>query len=376
MKCPYCGSQDTHEYYNAYMPSILSACPEAMLEKVNVLPVEVEVCYNCMLGFNSKKLNDELLNQIYDNYLYISPLHGIGTSKYIDMFELLQSNFSIQDKIVEIGCSEGYLLKLLHEKGYENLTGIEPGPQAETAMKHGVRVIKDYFDENTFENELFDGFYLMHVFEHFENPFRILDLMVKNLRATGKIIIEVPYFFEDQPHHQHLYFYNKLFMKKLTEDRKLKIIYQSVSMKAIRFVIAFENNMSYKEINDIEDPQELIKSVSESCNKFTSIVKKLEVLIKSCSSEKLYWWGAGSLSVIYLNQIDKKLLDEVEIVIVDGDSSKIGCYMPGVNIKVKSFMELKDVEIEKMVIASSFYKEILETMTKHNILVKNIEVIK
>ena len=370
MKCPYCKNDNVVKYYKAEMPNILSACAESMLGRVKTFPFEAQLCLKCLLGFNSSKLDDEELSFIYDNYLYISPIREIGSTKYIGMTETLKRYFSKSEKLVEIGCSEGYLLNKLKEAGYKDLTGIEPGPQAIQARELGFKVINAYFDDNTFTGKTIDGFFLMHVFEHFPDPFSALRIMKEQLSPFGKIIIEVPYF--SGYHHQHLFFYNRSFLKKLCLDNNLKIIDINMDNKILRVAITHFSNKTYKEVPITENLYK-IKELALSLNKkLKNRILKLNNLFLEHTS--VFWWGAGSSSVIFLNQIDKAILNKIDLTVVDGDSNKWQKYIPGLNIEVQPFNILQGKPIELLIIASELYKEIFATISKNNISAKRIEV--
>ena len=91
--------------------------------------------------------------------------------------------------------------------------------------------------------------------------------------------------------------------------------------------------------------------------------------------KSIFWWGAGSSSVIFLNQIDKDILRKIDLTIVDGDSNKWHNCFPGLNMEVQPFTILKERQVDLLVIASELYGEILATIRKNNILAKKIEVL-
>lgn len=374
MNCPYCGSNNTFTYYEANMPNILSACPAEMLKLVKVFPFSANLCKDCMLGYNSRKLDDNELTTIYDNYIYISTLqHGIGHTSYNGILKTIQQYCTPDDKIVDIGSADGYLLKVLNDLGYKNLLGIEPGPQAEEARKLGLNIMNGYFNADTFEDELFDVFVLSHVFEHFSDPFSVLEAIKKNLAPNGKIIIEVPYF--NGYHHQHLFFYNLSFLKRLCKDKACKIIAKSICNGILRVVITHNNNEQYCEVNIEENQNEIVESAVQLYDKFKMQGKKLNEILKNNSHKKVYWWGTGILSVLYLNQIERGILENIELVILDGDENKVGSFVPGVNIKVNYYEQIKNSKVDLIIIASTFYNEIADTMKRNNIIAEKIETI-
>lgn len=371
--CPYCGSSDTFTFYEANMPNILSACPQTMLTKVKVFQFAARLCKKCMLGYNSNRLDDSELSLIYDNYLYISPLHGIGYTKYTGLIETIKQYLSNDDKILDIGCADGYLLKTLRDLGYNNLFGIEPGPQANEASKLGLNITNDYFTENTFPNELFDGFILSHIFEHFSDPFVILDSIQKKLSPNGLIIIEIPYF--NGYHHQHLFFYNLNFLFRLCHDKVLKIIDYNIKNNILRVVIAHQSNNKFNEIIIKENQNDILMKAIQNYEKFKKQIEEINEIIKQNIGKKIYWWGTGILSVLYLNQINKDVLDKVDLIIVDGDKNKNGYFVPGVNIEVKYYDLIKNNKVDYIIIASTFDNEIKKTMDDNNIFADKIKVI-
>ncbi|MBV4430575.1 methyltransferase domain-containing protein [Clostridium tyrobutyricum] len=370
MKCPYCGSKNTTVYYSARMPLTLSACSKKLMNISKNKLIEASICRDCFLGFNSCRLTKEELNEIYNNYYYISPMSGIGETKYIGMLDTLNRYFDKNDKIMEIGCSEGYLLKKLENLGYDNLIGIEPGPQANDAEKLGLNIIKGYFSEKTISQK-YDGFYLMHVFEHFLDPFTILKSMKNLLSEKGKIIIEVPNF--NGYHHQHLFFYNIYFIDRMCRDNNLKIIEYNIAKGALRVVIIKKENTCFSGISYNFSTNEFIKNLCVYNKNFNDKVKKINEILRN--NKKIYWWGAGSSSVIYLNQLENISNYNHDIVVVDGDKNKVGLYIPGVDLKVNSFRILENKDINMLVIASSFYKEIKNTINNFNINVNHIEIV-
>ncbi|WP_236757917.1 class I SAM-dependent methyltransferase [Aeromonas cavernicola] len=349
------------------MPIILSAYAGNF--PVKVADMQVSICKDCMLGFASKKLSSEELKEIYDNYLYISPLNNIGTTKYDGMINTIKRHFNSRDKIIEIGCSEAYLLKVLSDSGFSNITGIEPGPQADSAKALGLNVIKGYFDKSYAANKI-DGYYLMHVFEHFEDPFSIFTLMANSLSDKGKIVIEVPDF--GGFHVQHLFYYNIQFMHTLARAHQLKIIDFAIEMDSLRVVFAKNSNASYREVEFAFNKIDYIKNLVEVKQQCESLSHRANDFLRN--KKTVFWWGAGSASVILLNNLDPAILQETTVIVIDGDKNKADLTIPGVNLKVCSYEIIRNSHITDLIIASSFYNEIFKTMEAHGIRYSNVEI--
>lgn len=371
MRCPICHSTSSISYYKANMPQILSACPEQALKKVKILPFEARLCLDCSLGFNATPLDTRTLKSIYDDYLYISPRRGIGVSKFEGMLDTIKRNLWPTNAILDVGCSEGYLLEKLREDGYPRLTGIEPGPQAIEAQRIGLDVHCGYFHARSFPGKRFNGIILMHVFEHLPNPVAMLKALKGKLAPEGKLIIEVPDF--TGYHHQHLFFYTLNSLRKLAEDAGLKTIDAFEDGNVVRLVMVsgHEDAMTQWgcELNRGKVNVRALSIVQE----FRSTVQKLRTLCKT--HKKIYWWGAGSSSVVWLNQINGSALVRTKLIVVDGDPEKWGRYIPGVNLIVNPYTILNGATVDLMVIASEFSKDIRATMATHGIHARRVEVV-
>jgi SAM-dependent methyltransferase len=354
------------------MPVILSACPADFLPRGKVMPVRVRLCRSCLLGFNATRLDDEALREIYDNYLYISPMKGIGRSKYVGMIETLTTTYAPSARLVEIGCSEGYLLNELRKAGFTNLTGVEPGPQGDEARGLGFDVIDGYFDASMFPAGSVDGFYLMHVFEHFPDPFAVLRSMIRALAPGGAITIEVPDL--DGFHHQHLYFYTLPFMRRLCHDHGLRVVRAAEENDTLLVVLAHED-AARREPETPAPPADVIMRRGEARYAvFKADVDRLRALLARQSAGELWWWGAGSAAVVLLNQVGDLVRGRSGLHVVDGDPNKWGCVVPGVNLPVSPSESLRDRSVEQLVIASAFHHEIRQSLLGLGAEAEQIEV--
>ncbi|CAJ1762329.1 TPA: methyltransferase domain-containing protein [Aeromonas salmonicida] len=367
MKCPYCHGDNTLVFLERKMPTVLSAYSGNF--PVKVAEMQISACKDCLVGFASKKLSSEELTEIYDNYLYISPLNNIGVTKYDGMIDTIKKHFSVNDEIIEIGCSEGYLLKKLRDIGFSNVTGIEPGPQADSAKALGLNVIKGYFDATHAKNKI-DGYYLMHVFEHFEEPFSIFRLMSSTLNETGKIVIEVPNF--GGFHVQHLFYYNLYFMQVLSRDNDLKVIDFCIENGSLRVVFTKSENTQCREVDLVFDKIKYMPNLVDIKNSCESSRERVNDFLRG--KDTVFWWGAGSASVILLNEIERDVLDNTKIVVIDGDRNKSNLTIPGVNLKVNHYSTIGNLHINNLVIASSFYKEIFDSIRLSGITYDHVEV--
>ena len=370
MKCPYCGSSATKEFFRADMPNILTACPPEMHDRVKRHTFSARLCGECLLGFNSSRLSNQELSAIYDDYLYISPRRGIGQSKYEDMIGTLERTFLRDQKIVEVGCSEGYLLHHLKRAGFRDLSGFEPGPQAVEAEALDLDITRSYFEDGSLPDGSVDGFYLMHVFEHFPDPFAVLAAMRQALSSGGSIVIEVPLL--DGFHHQHLYFYSAPFMRRLAREQDLKIVdIDPASPFILRIVLAHKSDPRPEAETVSEDVAALAARRQEV---FRTSLARLDRIMEEYRGKTVLWWGTGSQAVLLLNQLETTRLSAINLEVTDGDERKWGYRLPCLNLPVKTYHGLSGQTIDCVVIASQFEHEIRQTMESIGLEAGQVEV--
>lgn len=367
IKCPYCYSEDTFEYYMVKMPEILSACKKELAEESSVVEIKVSFCNACALGFQTTK--HTFLPKLYTDYHYISPHLGIGTSKYLGMIEDVTKFARKEEKILEIGCSDGYLLSQLKKKGYKNLIGIEPSQKAEFAKdKFKLNIIRDFFSKEFYIKDKVDVVIMMHIWEHFENPFDILVHIRNILNDNGKVIIEIPNF--NGYCHQHLFYYTEPFLRRLFYESKFEILKFSIG-NYLRIIC--QKKYTSKTINrkTLKYKLETYKKKAYNMQEgFQLNIRKIEEFLRG-NDDLVYWWGAGSASVIYLNQIKLKNLKDI-VFILDGDKNKIGEFIPRLVLPVNHWSFIKNKNIKKIIIASEFVDEIKKKMSKEGIKPKEV----
>jgi 2-polyprenyl-3-methyl-5-hydroxy-6-metoxy-1,4-benzoquinol methylase len=98
--------------------------------------------------------------------------------------------------VLEVGCSTGYLTKVMVERGC-NVVGIELDPEAaEKAEEWAERVVVGNIDEgdvwNYVKDEAFDVAVLGDVLEHLRDPLASLRQAVRKLKATGYVVTSLP----------------------------------------------------------------------------------------------------------------------------------------------------------------------------------------
>jgi SAM-dependent methyltransferase len=127
--------------------------------------------------------------------------------------------------VLEVGSAQGHFLALLKARGFRVL-GVEPSPLG--AQRHrdkGLPVINDLLEKALLPEAQFDAVCLFQVFEHFEEPRRVAEVLYGKLKPGGYLMVEVPDIFsvgarfEKHPHklfnREHLNYFSRQTMDLL-----------------------------------------------------------------------------------------------------------------------------------------------------------------
>ncbi len=96
--------------------------------------------------------------------------------------------------ILDMGCGDGQFLAYLKDRGYSDITGIEPeAERAVNARLRGLKVLEDLDALDALDGGgPFAIIFLWHVMEHIPAPITLLRQLIKHLDRNGTLIISVP----------------------------------------------------------------------------------------------------------------------------------------------------------------------------------------
>lgn len=113
-----------------------------------------------------------------------SPAFRKPTNVLVDWLSLHVKDRSV--KILDIGAGEGLYIKLLYERGYKNISGIDLNKIAVGyAKEHDIPV--DYANVYNFDKPADIGL-LIHAFEHFDKPSVAVENITKNIQKELYIV--------------------------------------------------------------------------------------------------------------------------------------------------------------------------------------------
>ncbi len=93
------------------------------------------------------------------------------------------------DKVLDIGCGSGLLLRDLNSAGLKDLTGIDKYIEKDIYVNDELRILQK--DITELESK-YDFIMMNHSFEHMEEPEDVLKVISKYLKHDGTLMIRIP----------------------------------------------------------------------------------------------------------------------------------------------------------------------------------------
>lgn len=215
-QCRLCGCDDIERVLDFGSVPLANAYPKTQDERENIYPLSVAKCANCGHVQLEQTVAPEILFKDYlfassDSPSLVRHLEGLGR-------EILQ-RFG-PDRILEIGCNDGPLLKRFLALRAHNVYGVEPAKHlAEKARESGAEIFNDYFSVSLAE-QIREEHGPMRVicatntFAHIDDIERLVTGIEYLLHRSGVFIFENAYLLDtvknlyfDQVYHEHLQYY-------------------------------------------------------------------------------------------------------------------------------------------------------------------------
>ncbi len=220
-------------------------------------------------------------------------------------------------KIIDIGCSIGYILKLFKDAGFKNLIGIEPSFNCIAIAEelYGIKVINCTL--SGFENrEKFDLIIMTGILEHICGLNETLCKVSLLLNKNGLLMIAVPDVnkFNKNPHVpfdefslEHINYFNRSTLFNLLSNHYFENIYSKTvdaEFYDSKLVLSFFRKVEKKEKmkRDNDGYSAIKRYITASKKKLEVIDKNISYLIRSGS--EVIVWGAGSLTARLLTSTD------------------------------------------------------------------------
>ncbi|MGH2906451.1 MAG: class I SAM-dependent methyltransferase [Solirubrobacterales bacterium] len=353
MACRICEAE-VHEILDlgATPPAnLLKSAPEVEQESY---PLVLEWCESC----GNVQLRDTLsAEELYRDYLYVTPRSSMLSEHYSYLSNYLQTNDYLKDDafVVEVGSNAGYFLEHLRPKVGQVL-GVDPAENiVAEANANGIPTVCDFFNaESAAKIAEQHGKPQMiaarHCMAHNPTPHEMVSAAASLLAEDGYFVIENAYVLNtventefDQIYHEHMFYYSIQSMKKLLSLHGMQLVDTLMSLVhggSIIFVAKLGSGEAPSDTVHQYEAREKLFLNADSFARFaqhTSEIKDgLRTLISELNDEgkTIYSYGATAKGNTLLNYVG---LSNADIkYCVDSTELKQGLTLPKSNIEIIS----------------------------------------
>jgi hypothetical protein len=348
-------------------------------------PIKIYLCKKCRLLQNNYIVGDK---KLYNKNYHYRP--GISktieqnlfslASKLVDLYKLKNN-----DLIVDIGCSDGTLLKSFKKLGFKNLLGIEPTNTIIYAKQKGIYTINEFFNKKTAKKILkkFGKAKLVtttNVFAHTGDLKEFIQGIKLILLKKGTFVLENHYLKDiiekvqfDSFYHEHLRTYSLKSLIKLLGYYKFKIkdAYTTERYNGnIQAHFTKDEKIDYskniKKILDLEKKAKLDRLITYSAfsKKIDQAKKDLQNFLNKNSKSLIIGKSYPARASVILNYFSI-LKDRINYIAEQPTSLKLNNYISGTKIKIVDSKILKKLKPDIIIIfAWHLFKEIRDKWKK------------
>ena len=193
-------------------------------------------CRNCSLVFSKEILNDDTLLHLYSHStVTFDEYTDIIRKDYIRPLAPFLSGLPKRSAL-EIGCSSGFFLDELIERGFQNVHGCEPSVEAKAKASPQVRknIFPGFYSDGLYEKNSFDLICSFQTLDHLSSPLEMVRACHNNLTPGGLVYfimhdvdsLQARILGERSPIIDvvHIYLFNKKTLRKLFETAGFKVL--------------------------------------------------------------------------------------------------------------------------------------------------------
>jgi len=345
-------------------------------------PLKIYFCNDCA---SVQTQYDFDITDYYQKYQYIASQSKFVVNYMKELVQYCKDTLKLKagDKVVEIGCSDGYLLQLFQEIG-ANVLGFEAAENlCALAKNRGVNVVNTLFEKRTLnlipkDFDQIQLLVLLHTFDHLYDPVPFIQA-AKDLLCpkSGVLLLEV-HDLEDIYNkkeaavlgHEHAIYLHFDSMERFLHENGFRIIdfnfldkamIRESSMLVAATPIGSDvqkfsdlSSFSSKKLDQLETFQSFQKDVEASFGRLRSYI---EDGIKIGRKFVSYGGGPRGVSTLAMAKLDKSHLSFVS----DGNVNLQGCYVPVSGFEIRSPMDINRSEADEVIVTNYSYIEEIES---------------
>ena len=393
--CELCNSKKVNKVLDLGKHPLCDDLKKIGSKKKNIFyKIEILLCRNCITAHQKYQVKKKIL--FHKNYHYRARFTNDvvnGLNDLVNFSEKKIGNLSNKN-VLDVGCNDGSLLNFFKKKGC-NTIGIEPTEAYKDINNKQHKIYNKYIDLKTVKEikkkfHEIDLITFTNVFAHIENIKYLLKTLKIIISKKTYLIIENHYMGSilkkkqfDTFYHEHPRTYSLTSFIFIAKHLKLNIL-------AVEFPKRYGGNirvlMGPKNLKNKYNFKNRLKNEKNFYNQFFKMRKKIEIWKKKKSKElkKIFnkygkipakgFPGRASILIKLLNLNEKIISNVYE----KPNSLKVGYYVPGTQIPIKSDLKLfKNINNNKIILNLAWHikDEIVKYLKKNNYKGKVINIL-
>ncbi len=192
-RCPLCLSLEDYSvlYRNNFEEADLCADVYSARKIPDRIHYQIVRCNHDGMIRSNPVPEESFVNELYkqSKFTYEQETENLVTT-YLTALEPVLRQLPKDARILEVGCGNGFLLKALYEKGYVNVSGVEPSTDAVAKSDALIRdkIMVGVLSPATFKSGVFDLICFFQVLEHMRDPNDLLRICHDLLVPEGFIV--------------------------------------------------------------------------------------------------------------------------------------------------------------------------------------------
>ncbi len=364
--CPGCQQATSHEVLSlASVPvfcNVLHQTREAARTAARGA-LQLRVCDSCGLIYNAS-FEPALVDyqNDYENALHFSPVFADFLGQLSR--RLVAGNHLQRARILEIGCGDGYFLKMLCKDGCNIGLGFDPSAQAKT-LNNGTKMAifaEPYTADNARDDV--DFVCCRHVLEHLDRPRELISLLMQSLKRSriGRIYCEVPnvrYMLDKtsvwDALYEHCLYFSPESLASFFRRIGCEVVAEETAFgEQFAAVTASVHGRNAKIVHD-HDVRRLVNLARDFERNAKAKLATWEAKLHELQSQgrRIALWGSGTKGVMFLNTVANS--QAVDFV-VDLNPRKHGCFVAGTGHAICSPDALRDGNVTDIVLTNPLYQ--------------------
>jgi nucleoside-diphosphate-sugar epimerase len=335
-----------------YLPTLPNAPLKTKQQSQTLAPMRLRI--NPILNFVENEAFEQNLIDYSDDYQN-SQVNSVKFKEHMaSVLTILRDTFKKDSLIVEVGCGKGDFVEMVQADEYFKIKGYDESYDGSNSA-----IEKRYLKSS--DKIQADIVVLRHVLEHIPNPYKFLST-IKAVFEKAKIYIEVPNYdwivanksFFDITY-EHVNYFSQTALNKLFKSplKRSGLLFD----EQYQYVISDLESLNF-EFNDFYESKDW-KYIS-FCDLFPNIRHDIERFERVAHDHSIFVWGAATKGCLFLAHCANqgRLINKV-VFAIDQNPQKIGKYLPGSLVKIKSKQDFFEVAKpgDLLIISNPIYKD-------------------